>query len=1635
MIAGMDRFERLHALAPQATLRFQLLPRLPTTALDGITLRVAGDSVSLPVEVAPDHTFTLPRDDRALAQDAALIASRKTSTLTWRAQRTVAVQHALRGGDADAGHAAVLRLPGFTRPQFLCADLGCALARRHPAAIRRHGRRARRRTRHHHAGTRLRRHGRRARQTGRGHANPVRQRRAGMALPLSAGARHRERRPAAVGRICHPVRRGRRGPQGAPDRTPVTHAPDRYPMKNARFFLPVRAASASLLLLVASACASPTAPATAPVAASAAPAPGLDGLWQQIQAASASNSCDNDSQCHTIGVGAKACGGPERYLPWSSQHGDGAELKRLVAQHAAARRAADAREGMMSTCSVVSDPGATCRANRCTLNPRQRIGGVHFHDGGALLDAAHQVVDGAHVALAGFQVGPAQTHRGGTAHGSGARRDDLEVTCVRVRLYQPARQLVGSLAAHRIVADHAQRVGGGGRRHQLDRFVRRAVPALAHQRRAAQQDQVEVGIAGSSARVVRIEQRKAGQQGAGRNAERMDVHTRGGAAAAQRQIVGSGVGLADGTADLGCRQQALGGGERAGKAGAHGHDLAARGFFAVHGRGHGQAGAARGQRAAHLVHAVGPGQRTVRPGIERRRGAGELGRVGGLGARRQRQRGGRHDDREARQRGRCGVGGAGIAHVSDGAGQRLRTEHGRSGERRQVQVVRCDAAADAGALGGGVQQALAAQEAQVVDRRNVVHQARIGCQIRRDVAGALAERTVAGVGGRGVPRHGGGQVVAEGVVGAGHQGRLDGGRAPGGVALLEQRGHAGHVRRRHRGAGQEAELHRLGRIAGGNRVALGLGQARRHGSQDVGAGGGHVRFQDVGVGHVRAARRRRVHHRRIDRRVDHGVQVAQRGGRTGVAGDIGLQDGAVFLGDVHGGQRVRLVQDGGGAAFHVGDDRAHGTGGAGIGALVDQHVAATVADQDLAGHLGRVEQGRLAVGAAEALVQRDQLGGGEAGHARVLGQDQQRRRGVGVARRAGELGAGGQHGVADVQAVVGGVADRRQPWADVAGRRRRGRARTRVAGRGGDEHAGCGRAQERLFGGFVEGAAAGGRADREVDHVDAVLDGLVDGGHAVGRGAAAALGRIGPAHFVGGNAGARRHAAHAAQADAVDDGIGIGIARHRGGRVAAVTAFADGTAQRVAGGRKFGPVQLLAVGLVVARADQLVVAVDHAKAFARVAAAFPAGGRRIVHLLAAAMAGVALLVHAVGIGRVFRPHAAVDDADDDVLARQRLAAQLRPQAARLVEAQEGRGVAGVEHHFRVGRNGRHARVFLQRAHFVVGQQRGKAVEHHVVLVGDPGRADAADDVVLLGVEVVEERRTCSAWAAPDRAASRTMAEQIGRSFMDVPRSGSGDDVVVDSFGGARAAARHPAHQAQAQAHHGVGFRLGNGGHLQVVERELRLVLGTGQRADAAAAAVEQARTDGHAAEIGVAQGASQRQADEWRVAEAVQHREIVGVRHGHAVGLDAHQRQLAVRAGCQSAQRRQEGVIQAGDLEQAAVGAFDLEAAVIDAQVVMAGVTGGACGYRAQIFIAAIAHGAGKARAARTGGRGVDHRQRVLGLVKHFRAAVDARSDRFEIDRGACHGRRGGHDRQSAQCGGSQFAHRMREFHFCCPCG
>jgi hypothetical protein len=101
--------------------------------------------------------------------------------------------------------------------------------------------------------------------------------------------------------------------------------------------------------------------------ASAVPASDPATLLARIDAARGTAACDSDAQCHSIGIGAKACGGPERYLAWSSKDSDGARLRALVEEHAQSRRAADAKAEMMSTCSIVTDPGARCASGRCVL--------------------------------------------------------------------------------------------------------------------------------------------------------------------------------------------------------------------------------------------------------------------------------------------------------------------------------------------------------------------------------------------------------------------------------------------------------------------------------------------------------------------------------------------------------------------------------------------------------------------------------------------------------------------------------------------------------------------------------------------------------------------------------------------------------------------------------------------------------------------------------------------------------------------------------------------------------------------------------------------------------------------------------------------------------------------------------------------------------------------------------------------------------------------------------------------------------------------------------------------------------------------------------------------------------------------
>lgn len=73
-------------------------------------------------------------------------------------------------------------------------------------------------------------------------------------------------------------------------------------------------------------------------------------------------ACTAQDQCRSIAFGAKACGGPQAYLPWSTLRTNEAALKRAADSYAEARRAEAKQLDMASNCAMVLDPGAYCSA-------------------------------------------------------------------------------------------------------------------------------------------------------------------------------------------------------------------------------------------------------------------------------------------------------------------------------------------------------------------------------------------------------------------------------------------------------------------------------------------------------------------------------------------------------------------------------------------------------------------------------------------------------------------------------------------------------------------------------------------------------------------------------------------------------------------------------------------------------------------------------------------------------------------------------------------------------------------------------------------------------------------------------------------------------------------------------------------------------------------------------------------------------------------------------------------------------------------------------------------------------------------------------------------------------------------------
>ena len=77
------------------------------------------------------------------------------------------------------------------------------------------------------------------------------------------------------------------------------------------------------------------------------------------------SACTVDTDCHSVAVGAKACGGPTGYRAYSSKTVTTASVDALAQQERdlAAQAARDSHQ--VSPCFMLADPGARCQQNKC----------------------------------------------------------------------------------------------------------------------------------------------------------------------------------------------------------------------------------------------------------------------------------------------------------------------------------------------------------------------------------------------------------------------------------------------------------------------------------------------------------------------------------------------------------------------------------------------------------------------------------------------------------------------------------------------------------------------------------------------------------------------------------------------------------------------------------------------------------------------------------------------------------------------------------------------------------------------------------------------------------------------------------------------------------------------------------------------------------------------------------------------------------------------------------------------------------------------------------------------------------------------------------------------------------------------
>lgn len=99
----------------------------------------------------------------------------------------------------------------------------------------------------------------------------------------------------------------------------------------------------------------------------------IDTLLRAIREQVGNPQASSRDECRIAGIGHRPCGGPERYLLYSTQTTDEVKLLPMLQRYNALVRQRVEDEGMVGTCETLPEPGVIVRGGVCVATQQARM--------------------------------------------------------------------------------------------------------------------------------------------------------------------------------------------------------------------------------------------------------------------------------------------------------------------------------------------------------------------------------------------------------------------------------------------------------------------------------------------------------------------------------------------------------------------------------------------------------------------------------------------------------------------------------------------------------------------------------------------------------------------------------------------------------------------------------------------------------------------------------------------------------------------------------------------------------------------------------------------------------------------------------------------------------------------------------------------------------------------------------------------------------------------------------------------------------------------------------------------------------------------------------------------------------------